>query len=356
MLPPLTLRHVVTTLALYAAGGAGGWLASRSGIPMPWMTGSLGAGALAVAFLQHGPLDGYRYPQRVRNGFIALIGVMIGTQVSPALLTHLETLPWLLGALLVFVPAAHLGNAWIFRRGGYDRTTALYAGTPGGLMESIALGEAAGGDISRITLQHFLRVILVVVAIPAALSIWTGHPVGSAAGAVPGDASPMTGLEFLKVLACAGAGLGLARVIRLPAAQILGPLLLTGALTLSGVISVHLPFWLLALAQVVVGTGLGLRFAGVTAATLLRAMTLSAMSVGFMLTLGLTLSLMLAALTGTEFLQLLLSFAPGGVTEMSLVALSLSVNPAMVSLTHVVRIVLTVGELILVAKLMPGTR
>ena len=39
---------------------------------------------------------------------------------------------------------------------------------------------------------------------------------------------------------------------------------------------------------------------------------------------------------------LLISFAPGGVTEMSLVALSLQANPAFVTLHHIFRILITV--------------
>ena len=49
---------------------------------------------------------------------------------------------------------------------------------------------------------------------------------------------------------------------------------------------------------------------------------------------------------------LLISFAPGGVTEMSLVALSLQANPAFVTLHHIFRILMTVVELSLAARLL----
>ncbi|HKK85326.1 MAG TPA: AbrB family transcriptional regulator, partial [Roseovarius sp.] len=39
---------------------------------------------------------------------------------------------------------------------------------------------------------------------------------------------------------------------------------------------------------------------------------------------------------------MLISFAPGGVTEMALVALSLQANPALVTLHHIWRILITV--------------
>jgi Putative ammonia monooxygenase len=51
-----------------------------------------------------------------------------------------------------------------------------------------------------------------------------------------------------------------------------------------------------------------------------------------------------------NFLVSMISFAPGGVTEMSLIALSLSANPAVVTLHHLVRISLTVVLISALAK------
>jgi uncharacterized membrane protein AbrB (regulator of aidB expression) len=60
----------------------------------------------------------------------------------------------------------------------------------------------------------------------------------------------------------------------------------------------------------------------------------------------------LTRITGIEWLHLLISFAPGGVAEMSVVALSLAANPALVSLHHVARILITVFEVGLAARLL----
>jgi membrane AbrB-like protein len=154
----------------------------------------------------------------------------------------------------------------------------------------------------------------------------------------------------LLIAAAAWAGLMLARVIHLPASQIIGPLILSAALTLTGWVDLHLPFWLIALAQTVIGVSLGMRFRGVTARMLGRTIGLSCLSVGYMLGLGAILSVLLWQMTGLDLIQALLSFAPGGVTEMSLIALSLSAGPALVSLHHVLRILMTVGVLAVLAK------
>ncbi|ETX30087.1 AbrB family transcriptional regulator [Roseivivax isoporae] len=348
------LLRLALTLFFLALGGAGGALADLARLPMPWLLGSLAVTAVAVGTLRAPPLAAYRFPQEIRAAFVALIGVMIGTQVTPELFRDLATLPYTLVALALFVVLAHAGNTLIFQRiGGYDRATAFYSGTPGGLMESIAFGEGAGADVRLLTMQQFLRIILVITLVPTAVSIWTGGPVGSAAGVVPGaELGPVEVQDLAVIVAAAAAGLWIARFIHLPAAQIMGPLLLSAVLTLTGRVDLHLPFWLIATAQAVIGVGLGMRFAGVTARMVGRCLWLSILSVAFMLALGSALAMALWQLTGMGLLQLLLSFAPGGVTEMSVIALGLSASPALVSLHHVLRILMTVAELSVASRLL----
>ena len=69
-----------------------------------------------------------------------------------------------------------------------------------------------------------------------------------------------------------------------------------------------------------------------------------------MLALGLICARILQPVTGLELDVLLISFAPGGVTEMALVALSLHANPAIVTMHHIFRIILTVVEMTLAAR------
>ena len=55
-------------------------------------------------------------------------------------------------------------------------------------------------------------------------------------------------------------------------------------------------------------------------------------------------------MTGAPFDTLLISFAPGGVTEMALIALSLQANPALVTAHHIYRIILTVIEMSVIQR------
>lgn len=354
LLSPVSLRLFGLTFALLILGGIGGYVASQLALPMPWMLGALVASASLVLIRPPAMLEDYAFPTGLRSGFVALIGVMIGAQVTPDLITVLPEMPLTIAALAMFVGLCFAGNFLIFQRlGGYDRATAFFSGTPGGLLESIVMGEEAGADLRILTTQQFLRVIAVIALVPLGLSVWLGHPVGSAAGltaALPDQ--PITAQSLGLVLVTALIGFVLAKRLNLPAGQLTGPLLLTAALNLSGIVDIHLPSWMVAAAQLVIGVSLGLRFKGVDAALLRRSLWLCAVSVGYMLGLGLCFAFALHHLTDLAFLHLFISFAPGGVAEMSIIALSLAANPALVSLIHVIRILMTVAAMPVIGRWM----
>lgn len=341
----MTPRHIALTCLLLALGGVAGWIAQTIGLPLPWMLGSLIVSAVTVIFGPKAPLEGFVFPMKLRTGFVALIGVMIGTQVAPEVIGQLRALPATVTGLIVFIVLAHSSNYLIFRRiGGFDRPTSFYAGAPGGLIESLVLGEAAGADARRLTMQHFLRVILTILLVPAGISLWLGEAVGSAGGAMQAmtGTTPVPATSLVLICLTAALGLLLARAVHLPAAQLMGPFFLSGALTLSAVVDLHLPFWLIALSQVVIGVSLGMRFQGTDMAMLRQSAALAVLTVLTMLFIGGGISVVLSWYTELPFLYLLISFAPGGVIEMSVIALSIAANPAFVSVHHVLRILITV--------------
>jgi membrane AbrB-like protein len=217
-------------------------------------------------------------------------------------------------------------------------------------MESIALGEAAGCDVRLLTMQQFTRIILTLSSVPILVSFWVWEPVGSSAGLVlTGQDSGLPLWEDLLIAAAVGAvGLWIGKF--LPAGHLMGPLIASAAIGLSGLATLALPQWVVIIAQVVIGTALGSRFGGMQFSAIRRAIGLSILSVGFMILLSFVISLILIRVTDMSFLVSMISFAPGGVTEMSLIALSLSANPAVVTLHHLVRISLTVFMISVLAK------
>jgi hypothetical protein len=159
--PVVKPAHIMTrTFFLYsimilALGFAGGYGAALLGLPMPFLLGSLlTVTAFSLIFRDRVP-QGYAFPQPVRLGFMVVIGVMIGAQVTPALFAQAGPMLAAFAALTVFVPVALFGNAWLFRRAGYDPATAFFCSAPGGLMESIAMAEDHKADLPTVITQQF---------------------------------------------------------------------------------------------------------------------------------------------------------------------------------------------------------
>ena len=346
----MALRTLLTTPALIATATLAAYLAVRMGLPLPYLLGPLLASAVLATSLPQVLPDGYSSPGWLRMIFIAMIGLMIGAQVTPQLFADIGRLSASLMALIGFVITALCWNYTIFRRiGGYDRATAFYSSTPGGLYESIAMGEEAGAHMPRLILQQFLRVILVVTLLPIGLSLWIGAPVGSSGGMTLSHGSvPLTALPMIFLAGLAGLIAG--RYLRLPAGQLTGPMVVAAFLSLTGWMPLDIPQWLVNSAQVILGVALGMRFTGLSRTLILRGLGLSLLSVGGMMIIAAVIATLLMPISGENFDVLLISFAPGGVTEMALVALSLQANPAFVTLHHITRILLTVLCMLLTAR------
>ena len=109
---------MVTTFVLIALGALAGLLADRLGMPLPYMVGPLlSVGAVALA-LPHWLPAGYGFPARLRLIFIAVIGLIIGAQVTPELFAGAERLVISFAALALFVGLCQGFNYWVFRRLG----------------------------------------------------------------------------------------------------------------------------------------------------------------------------------------------------------------------------------------------
>ena len=130
--------------------------------------------------------------------------------------------------------------------------------------------------------------------------------------------------------------------LRVPAAQLVGPMVLSAALHLSGLVSAQPPGELIAAAQVVLGAAIGARFVGMAFSELRRIMLLAALVAVMMVLVTAGAAYALAAVAGQSGTTLFLAFAPGGLAEMSLIALTMGSAAAFVSTHHIARIMLIV--------------
>lgn len=335
---------IASLIATPLLGLAGVGLALLAGAPLPWLFGSVvavGAGAILRLGGTRSPIA---FPSQPRELFVPVIGVAIGGSFTPGLLA--ETAIWApsLLALLIYIPVIHLaGYALSLRIGRMDPTTAWFATMPGGFLEAILMGEQRGANVPLLTAVQFLRLVLCILLVPLGFSILEGGAVGSASGVrLPGSETPLSLREVAVLVACGAIGYVLGKRLGIPAGIVAGPLILSGAAHLGGLVAGHPPGWLIQLTQFVIGVTLGVRFAGIGRGPLIRAAEVAAIIVLGTLGLAAAAGWLLGDLVDEPVAAVVLAFAPGGLVEMSLVALSLGLSTVYVTAHHVLRIVLAV--------------
>ncbi len=144
---------------------------------------------------------------------------------------------------------------------------------------------------------------------------------------------------MLLLSACAALGPPLGRALRVPARALIGPMLLSAAAHLCGATAAKPPAALLAAAQVVVGAAVGCRFVGVRPAALTAVASGAACVAGMQMLVAAATAGVVSAASGAPWPLLLLSYSPGGITEMTLTAVALGYDAAFVATHHAARIV-----------------
>ena len=348
----ISVKALGEVVGLLAAGSLGGFVALWIGLPMPFLLGALTTTAIyAIVTFERSAREAF-FPPALRASFVAIIGAMIGAGFSPDVLEILPDLWISILALVGFTVLAQVMGYGIMRRvGRYDPPTALFAAMPGGLYEAIEFAEKAGSDPKVMTVQHFARIVVVVVSVPFLFYLWTGEIVGSAAGEeINGSSVELWDVLGLVAIGLIGRPLGI--WLRIPASSITGSILLSAILHGTGVIDFAVPAWLMAVAQLVVGVGLGAQFSGARLPVLAKAFGLSIVMVGSMLLLAISVAWGVHFQTPLGTDALFISLAPGGITEMGLIALSLSVSPVVVAAHHLIRIFIVVSFVQLLGRLL----
>lgn len=293
-----------------------------------------------LAVIAKAPLHG---PNALRPYVIPVIGVMLGSGFDTQTFSHL--LEWglsLLGLVVYIAIAAALVVPLYIKIGRLDPVTAFFSAMPGGLNEMTVIGGALGGDERRIILSHAARIVVSVSAIAVYFRVVLGYDVASAA--IPSGTDVAFDLKSGAILlGCAVFGMLLGKAMKLPAAGLLGPLILSAIAHMTGLSHSAPPPVLVIFSQIILGTMMGCRFMGAAPRLIAETLVLSTIATTVMLAVSLGIAIALHGLFGQTSQQVLLAYAPGGLTEMSLVAIAMNGDVAYIALHHLARIVILIA-------------
>ncbi|WP_124354812.1 AbrB family transcriptional regulator [Pseudomonas chlororaphis] len=325
---PLALQW----LALLILAGSAGQLLKHFEVPAGQFLGPM---LVAIGFGVSGA--SIRVPRQAFRLGQGSVGVLAAHSMTMAVLASMaQSWPVMLFATLLTVCLSALVGLALVRLGGLAPSTAAWGTAPGAASAMVAMADDFGADSRVVATMQYVRVVCVVM-IGALASHWIGVPAG-------GSQAHSTEV-VLQTFTLLNLGLTLATIVlgvllgsRVPAGALLVPLLIGGALQISGLLHITLPGWLLALAYGAIGCYIGLRF---DRPTLRYVWTrLPAMIFGAVLLIALCAlsAWLLAHWLDKDFLSVYLATSPGGLDAMTIIAVDTHADVGLVLAMQTLRL------------------
>ena len=303
-------------------------------------------GAMIAVLLMNIFFDYANVPNPVRPYIRIMAGIYIGTRMSMQDVLNLRTI---LPATLMMVFGLIFLNSCvglgISAVSDLDVKTALLASAPGGIQEMTLVADDLGADAGQVAILQTVRVIFVIAFMPALLkraARYDNKPeiLPASQGAA---AKPTYTWKHYAMLAVAGLIGGLSfHYLGIPSGAMIGAMAGAMVLTFAGHrVQVPADFRNVTqtLSGAIIGSGMGmagvqgLRLVALPALILVLALAAINLILGFTVAkfghLGLTTSLFASA--------------PGGVSDMSIIAAELGADPAKVAAMQTLRMIVVVA-------------
>ncbi|WP_197028389.1 AbrB family transcriptional regulator [Bacillus sp. EB01] len=305
------LKTILFTLMLALLGGI---VFSSGGLPVPWLLGPMAATLTGSMLGLH-----LYWPSKLRDTALIILGYTLGLSFTGEAVGQISShfLSIMLMTILL-IGYCSLMAVIVSKLSGVDYQTVLLGSIPGGLSQMITLSEEIKEtDSSVVTIFQVTRLLLIIfivpfIAVKSAPSFNGGPNISESLAA---DMFPW--IFVFGPLAVLFAFLG--KKVKLPTAFLTGPLLITAALTATGIEGPALPGFVLDLSQFLIGAHLGLMFKKESFAA--QGVRLAwALVSGVLLLAGATaLAFLLKAAYRMDFITSYLSMAPGGMDQMSII-------------------------------------
>ncbi|ORC61065.1 hypothetical protein BZK31_04645 [Pseudomonas floridensis] len=248
------------------------------------------------------------------------VGVLIAHAMSVSvLMTALQSWHVMLLATLLTVVLSAVVGLLLVRFTGIPGSTAAWGTSPGAASAMVAMSEDYGADSRVVATMQYVRVVCVVV-IGALVSHFMGASGnGADVHSQPAALHSATLLDFGLSVAVIVVGVMLGS--RLPAGALLMPLILGGALQLSGVLQITIPAWLLPLGYGAIGCYVGLRFDRPTVLYVWRRLPAMILASLVLIVLCAASAWLIATLMDKDYLSVYLATSPGGLDTMAIIAI-----------------------------------
>ncbi len=319
-------------LKALAVGIPAGYLFDRLDTPIPWMIGPM----IVVATLNLMGVRMHAVPYGRQMGQV-ILGSAVSLYFTPTVVAALATnIAAVAAATASAFLIGGLGALILSQVSGVDGKSTFFASIPGGAMAMANLAERYGAQIPPVAVAHSLRVSIVVIVIPFALT-YGGIPIVGAAY------RPDVPLDLVVLVPWLVFGFVLGEVserLRLQNGYLLAPIFFGAALTVSGTQLSAVPHWMTDFAQLMFGLVLGARYERAFFASHRLFIPFALLNSFFILMASAVVAVALAWTFDLPIATMIIATAPGGMAEMIITAQALQIGVPLVVAFHMFRVVI----------------
>ena len=314
-------------------------------IPLAWMLGPMIITSIAA-------LSGLRVvmPKIALSSILIILGLHIGNYIDQNLFNQMINWIWTSVIMLIYIIVCILiVSKYLQKFSGYSKKASIFSAAPGALGPLMILAEHEKTDLSQVATSHLIRLIIIITVIPFIIVNNTGSE------SLLLDKFDYMGQNHLKLIFLIIASLFFIFIfdkIKVPAALLSGTLFASGLLQITDIASYKLPDASINFCLLILGASVGCRFAEKTVREIANNSLHSIVATTILVLLGLLAAYAATFFVDTNILTLILSFSPGGIYEVAVIAIAFDLDPDFVAFHHIIRLLFILFTVPIILKIL----
>ena len=308
-------------------------LADYFDLPLAWFLGPMIATSI-------GALMGLKVkmPRLVLSSILILLGLYIGNYIDKDLFSQMHE--WAFTSFIMFVYivlSIFIVSLYLQKFSNYEKKTSIFSAAPGALGPLMILAEDQKTDLSHVATSHLIRLIIIVTVFPFFVNSY--YDVGSIE-VVNQTISDQNKYHLLTLIIFSIFLILIFDKFRVPAALLSGTLVASGLLQITEIASYQFSPKIIDYCLLILGASVGCRFADKSFNEVAKNAFHSFIATFLLVVLGVIAACVAGLVIDKNFFTLLLSYCPGGIYEVAVIAIFFDLDPEFVSFHHIIRLLM----------------
>ena len=302
-------------------------------IPLAWFLGPM----LVTSLISLMGLK-IKMPRLVLSSILIFLGLYIGNYIDKSLFAQMHQWIWTSLIMLVYIIFSVLiVSKYLEKFSKYEKKTSIFSAAPGALGPLMILAEDEKTDLSQVATSHLIRLIIIITVFPFIVnSFYDVKGIEIAQEIIENQ-----NLRHLLILIISSIILiYFFDKLKIPAALLSGTLIASGFLQITEIATYQISPDIIDYCLLILGASVGCRFADKTFSEIGRNALHSFVATFLLVVLGVIAALVAGLIIDKNFFTLLLSYCPGGIYEVAVIAIFFDLDPEFVSFHHIIRLLM----------------